>query len=170
MGGYGSGRTGWRRTVESCLTLDTCYMQRKGLFWGKGCRGTLRWRHIPSEEEAGSVGYRVDRYEKELVLFYTWTGEKEEGEKVEQLILLDTTSPHFGGLRYWVLCPGCGRRCSKLYACAGRKYFSCRLCYDLTYQSSNDSRRYDSLFRWMALEAGVPFEHLKRAMKALRRG
>jgi hypothetical protein len=39
MGGYGSGKVGWRTTVESCLTLDAGRLKRDGLLVGPPCRG-----------------------------------------------------------------------------------------------------------------------------------
>lgn len=50
---------------------------------------------------------------------------------------LTTTTPRFGGLRYWFLCPRCGRRVGKLYY-AHR--WACRRCLNLAYQSQRLSK------------------------------
>jgi len=53
-------------------------------------------------------------------------------EALDYLVSVVTTKPHFGGVRYWWVCPNqaCGRRCRILY---GGKYFCCRQCHHLTY-------------------------------------
>jgi hypothetical protein len=46
-----------------------------------------------------------------------------------------TTQPHYGGKRYWFLCPNqnCRKRVRILY---GGKYFLCRHCQSLTYETA----------------------------------
>ena len=54
--------------------------------------------------------------------------------------------------RYYFACPAvvdgvyCGCCCSKLYLPLGGKVFGCRECYDLTYQSCQESHKYDKVF------------------------
>ena len=61
-------------------------------------------------------------------------------------INLTTTPCHFGGIRYWFVCPFsrngvyCGRRVGTLYLASGGDYFGCRHCYDLSYESRNEPR------------------------------
>lgn len=50
---------------------------------------------------------------------------------------LTTTTPRFGGLRYWFLCPRCGRRVGKLYHV---ERWACRRCHNLAYQSQHLSK------------------------------
>ena len=50
---------------------------------------------------------------------------------------LTTTTPRFGGLRYWLLCPRCGRRVGKLYLV---DRWACRRCHNLSYQSQRLSK------------------------------
>lgn len=54
------------------------------------------------------------------------------------LVRWAVTRPHFGGRRYWWLCPQCGRRCAYLY---GGPLFLCRVCHGLTYESAQGGRR-----------------------------
>jgi hypothetical protein len=60
--------------------------------------------------------------------------------------MLQKTMPHFGGCRWWFLCPLspngflCRRRVHKLFLPPGATYFGCRECYELT----NKSRREDA--------------------------
>lgn len=72
-----------------------------------------------------------------------YTGEKTD---LDYKIQLATTPCHFGGVRYWFICPlakngrYCGRRTGTLYLASGGKYFGCRDCYNLSYESRNESR------------------------------
>ena len=68
-------------------------------------------------------------------LDYTVSSAFEEPENIRQVVPFTSTDCTFGKWRVWFVCPGqdCGRRVGKLYL-AG-KYFLCRHCHDLTYQS-----------------------------------
>ena len=45
------------------------------------------------------------------------------------------TRTAFGGLRPWLICPDCGRRCGKLYAHPLGNPIACRFCLGLDYRS-----------------------------------
>ncbi len=81
--------------------------------------------HIEMDPDAGGVRLHYN-YQKEPVEPY--------------LVRWTTTTPRYGGQRYWWLCPACGRRCAYLYS---GKVFACRICYGLTYESAQtgDPRR-----------------------------
>ena len=66
---------------------------------------------------------------------------------MQEPVELEWTPCNFGGERPWFLCPSirCGRRVAALHA-AG-KYFLCRHCYDLSYQSQRDNKMYRALHR-----------------------
>jgi hypothetical protein len=69
------------------------------------------------------------------------------GEDVKETVPLDWAPCNLGGERPWFICPraGCGRRVAVLYG-PGR-YFLCRYCYDLAYQSQWDNKMYRALHR-----------------------
>lgn len=48
---------------------------------------------------------------------------------------LATSEPPFGGVRYWLKCPLCGRRCGVLYY---RDRYACRRCNRVVYESQYD--------------------------------
>ena len=50
-------------------------------------------------------------------------------------VMLVTTRPNFGGSRYWLKCPHCGRRVRKLYPEADSHCMACRKCFGLVYDS-----------------------------------
>ena len=76
------------------------------------------------------------------------TGEKTD---LDYKVALTWTPCYFGGRRWWFICPlvinrcECGRRVGALYLDGG-KYFGCRHCYNLTYESSKESHKFDRLF------------------------
>ena len=150
MGGLGSGswyRSGTKDTVESFNHLDVNSLSRKGLL-EPGTRGSVRWSK--GEDALGSVGFEVKDGSFVLDYRYRWNS-SEEWEEVRYPVRLSWTPCNFGGSRPWFVCPGvvsghyCGRRVAKLYG-AG-KYFLCRHCYDLTYESRKDGQKNRALHK-----------------------
>jgi hypothetical protein len=66
---------------------------------------------------------------------------------VKETVPLEWTACNFGGERPWFICPGagCGRRVAVLYG-PGR-YFLCRHCYDLCYESQREDKTHRALRR-----------------------
>ena len=105
-------------------------------------------------------------------LNYTIT-DRDSGEKTDYdyKIGLTTTPCHFGGVRYWFICPlsrngvPCGRRVGTLFLSSGGKYFGCRHCYDLSYESRNECRlgRFGQI--GYALKADRQVEELREKIK-----
>ena len=96
-------------------------------------------------------------------LYYTFDGT----EKIDYQVLLVTTQPNYGGLRWWFICPSmhCGRRVGKLYDAPGSKYFLCRTCQDLTYTSCQESHQLDGLLPVIARDAGLSIPEVKKALR-----
>jgi hypothetical protein len=170
MGGLGSGRVRWsdRLTVEDCISLSITQLFRDRVAgpWSGG--GTLSWRHYKTGRENYSVGFWVDAENDEgiiLHLKYTVTL-KDVKKDIKESIILTYTRPHFGGKRWWFLCPlklngtNCHRRVGRLYLppgsrywcedpalrssnTGGAQYFGCRECYNLTYQSCQESHKFE---------------------------
>jgi hypothetical protein len=71
---------------------------------------------------------------------------------LEYKVCIERMACRFGGVRYWFLCPAvkddvyCGNRVTKLFLPPGGSVFGCRGCYDLTYQSCQESHKYDRVF------------------------
>jgi hypothetical protein len=104
--------------------------------------GTITWSKNGEMTGSISIQSNVTDSEKHVRFIYTQT-DRSTGEKTDfdYKIPLTTTSCYFGGVRYWFQCPWyangvyCGRRVGVLYL--GDKYFACRHCYRLTYNSRN---------------------------------
>lgn len=60
---------------------------------------------------------------------------------------LEWTGCNYGSVRPWFRCPGCDRRCAKVYLPARAPYppWKCRQCLNLTYPSSNVSNCKESI-------------------------
>jgi hypothetical protein len=134
MGGSGSG--GWYRWNKKELTMeqkriDIRWMRKQNYLWS-GYSGSLSWSRRGGN--TGSIGFRME--EDRMVLNYRHRPRGDEWEDIEQIISLSQTLCNYGGYREWFLCPRCGKRVAILYG-AG-KYFFCRHCYKLTYESCND--------------------------------
>lgn len=63
-----------------------------------------------------------------------------------QAIPLTKTKCNYGGMRYWFLCPKCGRRVGNLYKRPLSSLFLCRHCQNLTYQLIKYRRSKDEEF------------------------
>jgi hypothetical protein len=88
------------------------------------------------------------RTDPHVRLQYTLT---RTGERLDYRVELVSTSPHYGGLRWWFLCPlrGCPRRVRKLYSTG--KYYACRHCSQLNYQSQREDAMNRALSKAQAI-------------------
>lgn len=161
MGSYGSGRTRRHHITNECLCIDlatlrtflrcgehdiaaTCTETRTVVTPANGShrmtkqhRLSLSFTHYAPEEIGlcdtglfwcwGAVGHVTLRYE----------------EAREANIPIVTTSQNYGGVRYWMLAPCCGRRVRVLYLTPYDGLLSslpqCRICLDLHYASQQQS-------------------------------
>lgn len=116
-------RRNTRRTVDDYLRLNAHQIMAAGDFAG-GFRCTVNW---PGRDQA-AIDVAVTPHHRAL-LTYNWRGQLLPA----YYVTVATTAPHYGGVRYWWLCPNCGRRVADLY---GGKYFWCRTCHGLTYRTA----------------------------------
>ena len=156
MGGFGSGRSGRRPTVESARTLDLNQLVREGIIKAmtRTWNGTLTWRNIATGEVTSKIGYtsHVEQQSGHLRLNYTITREWScEKIPVEFVVQLWSTECRFGGRRWWFECPLTGRRVTKLYLPNGATRFASRQAYQLPYASQRETPRDRALSRaWKA--------------------
>jgi hypothetical protein len=104
MGGFGSGRSGGRPTVESALRLDIDSM----MCWGAIQPGFHRVGKMQLHQFYGDdidvkfESLAGDPWHSWLRLRYSiadyWSGEE---LKIDDKVYLAPTRPHFGGLRWW---------------------------------------------------------------------
>jgi hypothetical protein len=150
MGGIGSGywyRFDKKTTIGECDSVDVRYLHRKGLLT-PGHWFSLRWSR--AGRETGSIRCAVTGNEKPERVILTYrhrSGPGAEWEDVQETVSLGWSTCNFGGERPWFLCPGagCGRRVAILYGLG--KYFLCRRCYDLVYESQRENEMHRALRR-----------------------
>ena len=131
MGGFGSGRSGWRPIAEHMLRLDVRRLHREG--WLRpGLAFTLKWSW--RDEPAGNICIVTNT--DSIRLLYTH-GSGENRETMDYPVNLDWTPCNYGGTRTWFLCPRCGRRVGVLF---GGKRFLCRHCQGVAYAVENENR------------------------------
>jgi hypothetical protein len=139
VGGVGSGswyRLNKKSTTNECQSIDVRYLHRNGLL-KPGHYFSLRWSR--AGRQTGSI--RGVAYRDQVTLLYRHRrGPGHEWEDIKEKVPLSWTACNFGGERPWFICPGadCGRRVAVLYRPG--KYFLCRHCYDLSYQSQRDNK------------------------------
>ena len=149
-----------KTTVEQATQLSIFKLKEFGLLDGFYHTTTLTWTHKASGHK-NSIGITVDTDDLYVKVNYTNT-KRSTGEKTDYdyKISLTTTPCHFGGVRYWFICPlsingvYCGRRVGTLHIASGGDYFGCRHCYDLSYESRNESRlgRFGQMGHFLVLE------------------
>jgi len=138
------GRYYWskKQEVDYLIKIQVWWLKKYGYLDGWS-RGTIKWTDGFSKTES-SIGIEVSLLVDSMCLNYTQTGDDGVQENFNYNIPLTTTPCHFGGRRYWFVCPWqvngeyCGRRVGVLYKSG--KYFACRHCYNLTYSSKNKTR------------------------------
>lgn len=114
--------------------------------------GSIKWTY-GSSDEGSSIGFIIHRdnwgtpEEKTYIqLKYThtssWSGEKSH---MDYNVELATTPCNLNGKRYWFICPltkngrYCGKRVGVIYAIG--KWFGCRHCGEIAYQSQFEGGR-----------------------------
>jgi hypothetical protein len=159
MGGYGSGRPGSRPVKENGLTLDGKIIFQQILEAGEAgyISGGLNWSRNGEKFANISYTFRGDT----LTLIYT-----ADGESVNYPVYITATGQPNGGRRLWFTCPICSRRAGKLYYFRSNTgKFACRKCFRLTYESSNESHKFDGLFRQIAKNTGQTFDMVRTVLK-----
>ena len=158
-----------RLTTDSCKSLSVKFLNEYHYFDGGIRQGGCSWGR--NGKETNNIGFMVSTIKDEGYVHFQYvytnggTGEKTELNYRARLIWV----PHyFGGGRWWFICPlvindqPCNRRVGVLYLGNG-KYFGCRHCYNLTYQSCKDSHSFDKAAR----EIGMTPQEYKSALKNL---
>ena len=156
MGGRNSGYPIWmerKNTVEQCLHLDA---SRLGLrrHVGRKSTGDIAWTDPRTGIKMAGVDLVLDlRTSYEPAAFVSFRIAELEIVRTQKIPLV-SYRPYFGGRHWFFECPTCGEegltplRVRKLYLpLDGGTAFGCQRCHDLTYDSAQDSHRFDRLFR-----------------------
>ncbi len=137
---------GKKTTVEECRSVSISFLRKHNYLLGY-CSGGIVWKNYYGEETS-SISVTVSTMNRNSYVRFQYTNTHwQSGEKTDYdyTASLATTRCHFGGVRYWFICPlvkngvPCGRRVGTLFLTPGGNYFGCRHCYDLSYNSRNES-------------------------------
>lgn len=177
MGGIGSGswvRQNAKQPADELCALDVNKMVRSNLL-RPGTVGTITWAVNGNAIERVSFRVRSDGF-GDLILWveYRWKGNTMTSPGIH----LESTVPHFSGVRWYFSCPmsskrgKCERRAAKLYLHNGQ--FGCRHCHDLTYLSCQQShqlgRLSDRLEKLVGLPPARDWERFRRRFAEIRNG
>ena len=147
MGKNGSDK---RYNLKKCLSVSTSFLKNNGFFNGLPSQsGKISWDNGGGKGKA-SIEIAVLTFsdtEKYAKFLYS-SIDPQSGKQTDYNydVKLETTPCNYGGRRHWFICPltvdgvGCGRRVATLYLPPNARYFGCRHCYKLFYNSSNESR------------------------------
>ncbi|MCB0126673.1 MAG: hypothetical protein KDE58_30655 [Caldilineaceae bacterium] len=119
----------WQRwdkkaTTDDCDNLDMTRFA-KSVDMTKLCAGSWRWTY--SSGRKSSISY-CNIPGDGVRLQYS-----SNGQDYNYLVKVATTTPNYGGTRYYWRCPSCNRRARIIY---GGTLFLCRHCHGLTYATA----------------------------------
>jgi hypothetical protein len=160
---YGAGRPGWRRKCEHLVSLDVRQLHRKGLL---NTGSSFSWHWSRGGEPSGSLSARIEP--ESLTLSYQWTPSGGDPLARSTKFRLSHTNCHFGGVRHWLRCKWCGRRCAIVYGLSGDGYFACRRCLRLGYASEAEDRLGRLWRKQRKLEARLGDNHQKPKWMRMR--
>ena len=173
MGGRGSGRQMFWSDITKLndgLRLDINKLVRDKLITAERWNlGTLKWTSTRTGEDRGNIGYEINTRNPSdmwLRVYYTSTirGEK---HSMDYNIRLTATQPHYGGKRFWFICPLTGNRTPVLYSPPGSKWFASRYAYNLKYQSQSEGPLDRAISRKFRLREKIGGENYSRRPKGM---
>lgn len=127
-----------KQTVESCLCLSIYWLKNIECLSGNK-QVKLNWQ-INNQH---SVQIILNFVSADLFICFKHSILNDTGEAsdFEYQTIMETTSCHFNGKRFWFVCGNCSRRVAKLYLPTSKKRFSCRNCHNLTYNLRKESNK-----------------------------
>lgn len=159
-----------RYAVEECKSITTKFFKQHHFFSRDVDSQKISWGK--DDEITGTIRIQTSMSSTEpyIRLFYTVT-HNDTGEKsaLNYRVMLSSTLCHYGGQRWWFICPlmvngkSCNRRVSALHL-SNSYYFGCRHCLNLTYKSCKKNHRYDDLYAFLGMDLGLTAKELKKAL------
>jgi hypothetical protein len=147
LGGYNSGRAGWRGVVEQRKRLDIRRCRKQG--WLRvGASGWYNWTW--DGEPWGSVSYAVR--DGALELSWRITSSDDENVSFRTTVPIKRVPCRFGGERLYWHCPSCYRNCEVIVMANTARFWGCRRCLKLRYScqghdaATRMQRRADAIY------------------------
>jgi hypothetical protein len=125
---------------------------------GQISSGYLHWSS--HGRSLGSIGYffdLIDPNDARLTLKIS-LGSMDGGRELAQIVPLRFTSPHYGGRRWWMICPVHHARVAKLYMPLNAHRFAGRRAWHLGYRSQRTAPANQPLERLFRLRTKLGLE------------
>ena len=138
MGGSGSGRGSAMVTAEAAASYVITANILTGLQPGQFAKGTF---HFDGGSFAVTVLAVTGGASGPFIELIHQTRDEREGDRVvRDRVRLVSTTPTYGGRRWWFECPKTGRRTNKLFLPNGGCHFWSRRAYGLGYACQREDR------------------------------
>jgi hypothetical protein len=175
MGGKGSGN--WYRwdkktKLDEGLTLNINKLVRDGFIQPRGrTDGTLEWTYARTKEYYANIGYEVNTENQDNMWMRVYYSTTIRGEKhyMDYKISITTTKPHYGGRRFWFICPHTAARAAVLYCPPGSRWFASRKACNLKYFSQSESPDRRAISRMWKLKKKLGGENFPLRPKGMHR-
>ncbi len=136
MGGFGSGRRSYRATTDECIRIRLPDLKRLGMIKRHCLHRRERVWYLGGKVVAQlTLVSDVDCREPYPCLKITGQA---RGERINCLVLLDNQPMHFGGERWYALCPSTGKRCTTLVLPPGKTHFASVSGWGVAYGSQRE--------------------------------
>ncbi len=122
-----------RLDTDGLLWLDIRRLRTQGALQ-PGAISSTHW--TCRGEPSGDIMHVMAQDGATLTLHYRERRRGDPWRQVVEPIAIATTDQHFGGVRRWFVCPGCGDRRGVLWSAGG--LFRCRVCHRLAYSSTRE--------------------------------
>ncbi|WP_282608418.1 hypothetical protein [Pelagibius sp. Alg239-R121] len=159
LGGWGSGPTLHpKQTVDDTPEISVFNLNEAGAFDRFGTtkgEAAIGWGQC--------IAFEAHMYGEGNSKIYLRYGLN--GQSMMDIVLLDSTPCHYGGVRWWFICPDSGERAGKLFLAGSPPYFASRKAHNLTYRSCQDSGKISPIMKlFMSISDAEP-TMLKAALK-----
>ncbi len=159
MGGWGSGPTlHAKRTVDDTPEISVFDLREAGAF--------DRFGTTTGEAAVGwgqSITFEAYMYGQDNSKIYLHHGAN--GRPTIDIALLESTPCHYGGVRWWFVCPDTDERAAKLYLAGRPARFASRKAHNLTYRSCQDSGKIGPIMKLFMMISDADPAMLKDALK-----
>ena len=139
-----------KNRVDEVRSVDILELQNSDAFDKKVPWNWRRLSWFRNDKVVASISYRVEfgnDTPTALRFIYTVTDNLScERREYDYIVPVVSTPCHYGGKRWWFICPrvidgrSCQKRCRIIYLPPTSEYFGCRECSQLTYESRQKHR------------------------------
>ena len=158
---------GTKAEADNLKNLKISWLKKQG-YLNESKKGTISWTYPNDNKHSIGITTVIDGDFSHIMLYYSQTDNDGNKKDFNYKIPLTFSNCNYGGQRYWFICPliknnaPCNKRVGVLYK--NGDYFGCRHCYELTYQSKNQSKRIGSYPAIRAFILAEKIEAMKKKM------